>query len=926
MISENNSESIFVEAESFDSLGGWIVETQSVRQMGSAYLMAHGMGVPVADAETTVDIPDDGVYFVWARTRNWVEEWAPGKFPGRFQILINGIPLSAELGTNGRNWAWQLAGRVNLTKGKHRLALHDLTGFNGRCDVIGFTQSEQPPELTERHVVSDIQTVSYDFIVVGGGVAGTCTALAAARSGVNTLCLQDRDILGGCNSSEVRVGMGGELGLDPYPELGQIVREIQPMLSNHNPHDAKYYEDDRKSIAFDLKTKYYGAQWGVPGVAAEVKFRQYVDTVEMKPGTNKIAAVIALDMRTGKRTRYCAKWFCDASGDAVVSRLAGCETMYGCEPRSRFHEACAPEKGIRQVMGMSIQWLSEEHPVESAFPDISDWALKMDETTGVYNLLGTWDQESGFFRDMADDTEAIRDYGLLAVYSNWHWMKNVSPRKAEFAKRAFSWISPIGGKRESYRVVGDYVFNQNDLHNQVVHHDGTAAATWNIDFHFPDPRYDGKFNEPIRSAAYHRGFGGRAVPVPYRCLYARDCGNLFLAGRIISVSHAAFACVRVMRTLGSLGEAVGLAVSVCQSHDCQPRDVYTEYLDEYIEKLKAGVPKLATFHPGGFAIGESYHFNSRGWTRIYPAVKGSLSEQVKAEIKSLGYTHMHEHPDLQDHQRRLVLADESRALVHYYDSFDFSAGFSIPVKKPVWDLKKIGSERYRIVCHGGFQVVDLNERKIVDEFLYNGFNDGMPTSCCDLPDGGFVFAVNPLGDEQGNAIHFYGFDSSRKLTRVMKLVGFSNSRTMEPGLNGEWLVSHSKGFVRIKFPEVGNEVELVKDYSLLDECGVFDAVPDPCGGYVAGCSYGGGLVRFSKDGSVKDRWFVPTDTGKESIFYAQVLPQADGHIYMAHWTGHGENDSFRGWQVVEFDENGKVIWFLDSPDRFGSISGISLMI
>ena len=268
----------------------------------------------------------------------------------------------------------------------------------------------------------------YDLIVVGGGMAGCCAALTAARLGVKTLLLQDRDVLGGCNSSEVRVGLGGRMHTGPYPALGEVVKDIQPLVSHDSPLDGKYYEDGRKATAFELKDI---RTWQMPGVKPFLKFRQYVYAVETV--SNRMTAVVARDTHTGAETRYRARLFCDATGDAVLARLAGCETMYGCEARSRFHEACAPEEASRQVMGHSVQWLSERRETAAPFPDIGEWALPIDENTGRYQRLGSWEQETGFFRDMADDTERIRDYGLLAVFSNWHWIKNRSAKRGEYA-------------------------------------------------------------------------------------------------------------------------------------------------------------------------------------------------------------------------------------------------------------------------------------------------------------------------------------------------------------------------------------------------------------------------------------------------------------------------------------------------------------
>lgn len=642
-------EPILLQCESFRELGGWLVETQSTRQIGSGYVMAHGYGVPVADAWTEADVPEAGHYEVWARTRNWNAVWTPRAAAGRFQVLVNGAPLEAELGTGSPEWHWQKAGEIDLPAGKARLALHDLTGFNGRCAAIwlGGAAPQCGPQLEQSgpsgHPAPADDATIHDLVVVGGGVAGVCAALSASRSGVDVLLLQDREVLGGCNSSEVRVGMGGIIHTEPYPALGRVVEDIQPVFGYGRVLPAKFFEDDRKDNIFHAKELYYGF---VPGVAPKVEYRQFVVAVEMDAADpRRIAAVLARDTRTGAVTRHRARLFCDATGDAVIARLAGCEVMYGREARSRYGEISAPVEADRQVMGMSVQWYAEEQAAPAPFPDISDWALPITDETGYYLTTGSWEQETGFFRDMADDAERIRDYSLLAIFSNWNWVKNHSPQKADYARYAFKWISPIGGKRESYRTVGDLVLNQNDLEGHVPYPDATASITWDTDFHFPDPENARKFAEPFRSAAYHRGFG-EPYPVPYRCLYARDCGNLFLAGRHISLTHVVFAAARVQRTLGMLGEVVGLAAAVCKEHDALPRDVYEKHLGELKAKMEAGVPPLPVFHPGGSgSLAESYDFNRRGWTRIYPP-QPEIDPQTVADIKEVGFIHRNEHPQL----------------------------------------------------------------------------------------------------------------------------------------------------------------------------------------------------------------------------------------------------------------------------------------
>ncbi len=349
----SSTSKILLNCESFRERGGWALDTQSTRQLGCGYLMAHGMGVPVADAATEVEIPAPGRWAVWAYTRNWNAIWprlgADGKpvAAGRFQVLVNGAPLAAELGAGDAAWHWAKAGEIDLPAGAVRIALHDLTGFNGRCAALWLAlcgSPEQPPSergvaqsaggstrhssLVIRHLSFDDEVtgeVAADLVVVGGGVAGVCAALAAARSGVRTLLLQDREVLGGCNSSEVRVGMGGRIHTAPYPALGRVVEEIQPLFGYGRPLPGSYYEDARKEAAFHVRELYGGA---VPGVAPTLLLRRRVVGVEMDPqNPRRIAAVLARDTRTGAVTRVRAALFCDATGDAVLSRLAGCEVM-----------------------------------------------------------------------------------------------------------------------------------------------------------------------------------------------------------------------------------------------------------------------------------------------------------------------------------------------------------------------------------------------------------------------------------------------------------------------------------------------------------------------------------------------------------------------------------------------------------------------
>ena len=216
---------LFVECESFDDVGGWVTDTASVRQMGSAYLMAHGYGRPVADATTTLSVGEAGDYTVWARTRNWVAEWSKAA-PGRFAVVVDGVPLGGVGGTEGRDWHWQKLGRVALAAGDHRIALHDLTGFNGRCDALYL--ATDPDAKPGRPVVPIVDcTNRYDLVVVGGGVPGICAAGIRGAS-------EDPSLAAKCMSPEQM----GEfvLGLIRLPaELTVPEVTIQPMVQDIVP-------------------------------------------------------------------------------------------------------------------------------------------------------------------------------------------------------------------------------------------------------------------------------------------------------------------------------------------------------------------------------------------------------------------------------------------------------------------------------------------------------------------------------------------------------------------------------------------------------------------------------------------------------------------------------------------------------------------
>ena len=559
---------ICLEAEQFKERGGWVVDSQFIDQMGSSFLLAHGMGKPVADAVTTFECPEAGTYRVWTRTRNWTAPWSMYA-AGTFTVKVNGKELPSVLGRGAGGWLWQKAGEVRLEKGMVTIALHDLTGFDGRCDAVCLTTGEVPSRPAAS---APSRTVKVDLVVCGGGIAGTCAAISAARLGLTVALVQDRPMLGGANSSEVRVHLGGTMNLGPYPRLGDVVAEIGPAKGG-NAQPAERYEDQRK---LDV-------------VSAEKNINLFLNTriVAAKKDGDRIISVTGRDVVTGVLTCFEAPLFADCTGDANVGFLAGADFRMGRESKADTGEEMAPEKADKMTMGASVQWYTKDTGKGVVFP-AQPWMITFNEQNCEHGIRGDWDWETGMMRDQINEFERIRDYGMLVVYSNWSFLKNKSANREKYANREFAWVAYVAGKRESRRLMGDHILRQQDIFDFVQYPDGTCCTTWAIDLHYPMPRntkhYDG---EPFRSICTHNRH--YAYPIPYRCLYSRNVSNLFMAGRNISVTHVALGTTRVMRTTGMMGEVVGMAARVCKDHGCLPRGVYESHLDDLKALMNKGV-------------------------------------------------------------------------------------------------------------------------------------------------------------------------------------------------------------------------------------------------------------------------------------------------------------------------------------------------
>lgn len=603
-----NSANLFIETESFAKKGGWVVDQQFMDLMGSSYLMAHGMGEPVEDAQTEVTFPEKGTYYVYVRTYNWTSPWKDGEGPGKFSLYVGNKKLASPLGCEGNTWMWQAAGKVTIKDVNTELRLHDLTGFNGRCDAIYFTTEEGtvPPSdvaALEKFRREKLNLPAeaplageYDLVVVGAGIAGMSAAVSAARLGCKVALLNDRPVIGGNNSSEIRVHLGGRIEAGPYKELGNLQKEFGPTRGG-NAQPADYYEDQKK-MDWLLKEKNVSLFTNYRAIAVEKK-------------GDRITAVIAKHIETGEEKRFEAPLFSDCTGDGTIGYLAGADYRMGRESRDEFGESTAPEQADKMTMGASVQWYSEDTKKPSSFPQF-EYGVDFNEKNCEKVTMGEWTWETGMNYDQIKDFERIRDYGLMVVYSNWSYLKNEMKENDVYKNRKLAWVAYISGKRESRRLMGDYILKEEDLRKHVVHEDGSAASTWSIDLHYPDPKNTENFpGQEFKSIAKHINI--YPYPIPYRCLYSRNIDNLFMAGRNISVTHVALGTVRVMRTTGMMGEVVGMAASICKKYQVNPRGVYQSHLPELKELMKEGV--------GQKGLPNNQQYNEGGTLKEKPVVR-----------------------------------------------------------------------------------------------------------------------------------------------------------------------------------------------------------------------------------------------------------------------------------------------------------------
>lgn len=401
-----------------------------------------------------------------------------------------------------------------------------------------------------------------DLCVIGGGMAGLCAAIAAARNGAKVVLIQDRPVLGGNASSEIRMWISGAGSRVRNLQETGIMEEILLENMARNPSRNFSIWD---SILYE-----------------KVRFEKNIELLlncaccDACMNGNNIESVTGFQLTTYTWHTVKAKIFADCSGDSILATLTGAEFMVGREAKSTSGEEFGLDKADKKTMGMSLmlQVRETDHKVEFRPPE---WAYKFTtdeemrnkphECLTKINTNFYW-IELGGEQDSIADTEKIRDELLKIAFGVWDHMKNYGDHGAD--NWELEWLGFLPGKRESRRYVGDYILNQNDVENHAAFDDEVAYGGWQIDNHLPGGfNMSGQDGNHLQKRRLSEPYG-----IPYRCLYSKNINNLMFAGRNISASHIAFASTRVMGTVGVIGQAVGTAAAVAKKYGMTPREIY----------------------------------------------------------------------------------------------------------------------------------------------------------------------------------------------------------------------------------------------------------------------------------------------------------------------------------------------------------------
>lgn len=424
-----------------------------------------------------------------------------------------------------------------------------------------------------------------DFVIVGGGLAGVCAAITAARAGTQTILVQDRPVLGGNASSEVRLwilGATSHMGNNNrWSREGAVMDEI--LVEN------MYKNKEGNAVIFDTILLDKVVQ--EPNITLLLNTAVYDVT---KSDERNIESVTAFNSQNSTKYIIKAPLFCDASGDGLVAFKAGASFRMGAETKEEFGELFAPDESYGELLGHSMYFYSKSagEPVKYIPPS---YALDDIKQIPRYKLISKTDMgcrfwwfEYGGRTDTVHKTEEIKWELWKVIYGVWNHIKN-SGEFEDVDDLTLEWVATVPGKRESRRFEGLYMMRQQDVIEQRTFDDAVAHGGWALDLH----PADGIYSDQSGCTQWH---SKGVYQIPYRSYVSKDIENLFLAGRIISATHVAFGSTRVMATCGSGGNAVGMAAAMCAEEGLKPKDLLEGKIADLQNQLNAigqGIPGIA---------------------------------------------------------------------------------------------------------------------------------------------------------------------------------------------------------------------------------------------------------------------------------------------------------------------------------------------
>lgn len=419
------------------------------------------------------------------------------------------------------------------------------------------------------------KTITADVVVVGAGMAGICAAVSSARMGNKTVLIQDRPVLGGNASSEIRVTVNGVQSLKNKHIVERETGVLEEMLIEnwHFNEQESYPVWDH--VLYDF-------------VKREKNLELFLNTqaYDVVKDGDKIKSVFARQTTTEMAYTFNADVFIDSSGDGLMAAMAGAEYRIGREGKEEFGESFAPDVPDNWVMGDCIMMVTKDmgrpikfNPPAYAIPFDAETAFKDKHRKIKQVKEGFWWVEIGSNNDIIGEREEIKHKLLARFYGVWDHIKN-SGNFPEAENIALDWIGSVPGRRESRRFMGDYILTQPDMEEYRHFNDTVAYGGWSLDEHCP-----GGIENLTEPASYFHSRFTQVYEIPFRCLYSKNVSNLMMAGRNVSVSHMGLSSSRIIATCALMGQAVGTASALCIKHKVTPRQLGKKYINELQEQL-----------------------------------------------------------------------------------------------------------------------------------------------------------------------------------------------------------------------------------------------------------------------------------------------------------------------------------------------------